>query len=262
MGLSGPDIAGHHTPWAIHAKHRPHQRPPGRENSVRKAIPLSPVKLRCRHSSRRLPPREPNPRSHYFRALSRRQSSVTPGTRHNHKRSKTGMRRSQESPPIRSKIIVNSDWWSPSVFDAVDWSAHGKALTKLHQHRTTLIKYIHKILPLGSRVNKYDKKYPLHCPSCREPKENWDHFWKCQARARIAWRRQFLKDLNEKLISLKTGPDVRALLVEKLRAVLDGIPPSTIPVEASLEEIGSQQDQIGWDQIMRGRFGWAWQTHA
>ena len=33
-------------------------------------------------------------------------------------------------PPLRSKIISDSEWWSPSVFDAVDWSAHGRALTK------------------------------------------------------------------------------------------------------------------------------------
>ena len=117
-------------------------------------------------------------------------------------------------------------------------------------------------MPLGSRVHKYDKKYPPHCPSCHDPKENWEHFWRCQTHARLTWRRQFLKDLNQKLIDLKTGPEVRTLLVEKLRAVLDGKPTITIPVDSSLEEIGTQQDQIGWDQIMQGRLGWAWQTHA
>ena len=85
--------------------------------------------------------------------------------------------------------------------------------------------------------------------------------WKCQASARINWRRQFLKELHQKLINMRTGPEVRQLLVEKLRAVLDGISPSTIQVDPSLEEIASQQDQIGWEQILRGRFGWAWNTH-
>ena len=65
-----------------------------------------------------------------------------------------------------------------------------------------------------------------------------------------------------KLIELSTGPEVRHLLLSKLRAVLDGQPTTTIPVNPALEEIGTQQDQIGWDQIMQGRFGWAWNAHT
>ena len=143
----------------------------------------------------------------------------------------------------------------------MDWNAHGRALKKLHQHRPTIIKYIHQILPLGDRTHKYDRKYPPHCPSCGAPNENLVHFWNCQASTRINWRRQFLRELNQKLIDLRTGPEVRNLLVAKLRAVLDGVPTNTIPVEPQLAEIANQQDQIGWEQIMRGRFGWAWNDH-
>ena len=64
-----------------------------------------------------------------------------------------------------------------------------------------------------------------------------------------------------KLIELKTGPEVKHLLISKLQAVLDGQPPNTIPVDPSLEEIATQQDQIGWEQILRGRFGWTWNAH-
>ena len=164
-------------------------------------------------------------------------------------------------PPLRIKITQDSDWWSHRVFDAVDWTSHGRALQKHGQHRTTLVKLIHKILPLGKRVARYDKKYPPNCPSCRAPNKNLQHFWSCQAATRITWRRQFLKDLKMKLIKLETGPEVRHLLVSKLQAVLDGQSPNTIPVHPSLEEIGIQQDQIGWEQILRGRFGWVWNTH-
>ena len=91
--------------------------------------------------------------------------------------------------------------------------------------------------------------------------ETQDHFWRCQAPTRIQWRRQFLRDLNQRLVDLRTGPEVRTLLVEKIRAVLDGNSTATVPVPSSLEEIGLQQEQIGWDQLMRGRFGWAWNGH-
>ena len=124
------------------------------------------------------------------------------------------------------------------------------------------MKFIHKILPLGARVHHYDKKYNPNCASCRAPNKTQEHFWQCPAASRITWRRHFLKDLSQKLIDLRTGPEVRTLVVGKLRAVLDGVPIHTIPVPPSLEEIGLQQDQIGWDQLMLGRWGWAWNTNA
>ena len=167
----------------------------------------------------------------------------------------------QTLPPLRSKIIQRSEW-NPSVFDNVDWDAHGRALARHHKHRTTLIKYIHTILPLGDRVHKYDTRYPSTCPSCQAPTETLDHFWRCQAATRLSWRCQFLKDLNQKLIDLKTGPQVRTLLVAKLHAVLDGEPPEEVPVDPSLGELAQQQEQIGWEQLMRGRFGLAWNSHS
>ena len=124
------------------------------------------------------------------------------------------------------------------------------------------MKHIHQILPLGARVHRYDKKYPPQCASCRNATETQEHFWRCQTPARITWRRKFLKDLNQKLIDLRTGPEVRRLLEDKLRAVLDGTTPSAIIAHPSLEEIELQQNQIGWDQLMRGRFGWAWNCNA
>ena len=67
-------------------------------------------------------------------------------------------------PPLRIKITQDSEWWSHGVFDAVDWSAHGRALQKHCLHRPTLVKLIHKILPLGDRVARYDRKYPPPMP--------------------------------------------------------------------------------------------------
>ena len=125
-----------------------------------------------------------------------------------------------------------------------------------------MVKYIHTILPLGEQVHKYDKRFPETCPSCRAAREDLDHFWRCQATTRLSWRRQFLKDLNQKLIEIRTGPQVRTLLVAKLRAVLDGEQPEAVPVDPSLQEIAHQQDKIGWEQLMRGRFGQAWNSHG
>ena len=110
-------------------------------------------------------------------------------------------------------------------------------------------------------MHQYNLKYPASCPSCHTDSENMEHFWNCQASTRLEWRRNFLKDLQTKLIALKTGPQVRDLLISKLRAVLDGEDPSSIPEDPSLDDICSKQTQIRWDQLLRGRFAQAWNTH-
>ena len=144
----------------------------------------------------------------------------------------------------------------------IDWSAHGQALKRHGKHRTTLVKYIHKILPIGKQVHRYDPKYPPNCPSCNADLEDMKHFWSCKASTRIEWRRQFLTTLRAKLIDLETKPQVRELLVAKLRAVLDGEDPNRVPEHSSVKEICAKQQQIKWDQLLRGRFATEWATHC
>ena len=63
-------------------------------------------------------------------------------------------------------------------------------------------------------------------------------------------------------MDLGTGPEIQELLVEKLQeAVLDGNPLSNIQVDPKLADIVTQQDQIGWEQLMQGQCGLAWNTH-
>ena len=124
-------------------------------------------------------------------------------------------------------MCKQSQWWDESIFDMVDWPAHGQALKRHAQHHTTLVKFLHQIPPIGKQVHKYDPTYPPTCPSCHHEKEDMTHFWKCQAPTGLEWRRQFLKELKSKLIELGTGPEVRDFLVSKIRAVLDGKDPET-----------------------------------
>ena len=112
---------------------------------------------------------------------------------------------------------------------------------------------MHKILPIGSQVHKYDPKYPPNCPSCNHANEDMEHFWKCQSASRLQWRRSFLKELKQKLIALGTGPEVRDLLLLKIRAVLDGENANQVLDNPMLSTICEKQKEIHWDQLLRGR---------
>ena len=161
-------------------------------------------------------------------------------------------------PAFKAYMIWRNYWHEETTFDMVDWTAHGHTLTRHEKHRATLVKFLHHILPLGNQVNKYDPKYSASCPLCNHEKETMEHFWKCPARSRLAWRQQFLKDLSQKLINLGTGQDTRDLLVTKLRAVLDGENPDNVPENPTIADICQQQRTLGWDQLLRGRFPKAW----
>ena len=119
-------------------------------------------------------------------------------------------------PGYKEYVAKKSEWWTDEIFDMIDWSAHGQALKRHSKHRATLVKYMHKILPIGKQVHRYDSKYPSTCPSCNADPEDMAHFWKCNAPTRLEWRQQFLKSLRAKLIESGTGPQVRELLVSKL----------------------------------------------
>ena len=63
-------------------------------------------------------------------------------------------------------------------------------------------------------------------------------------------------------MALGTGPKVRQILITKTCAVLDGMNPTSIPIDPGVTMIASDQETIGWDQIMKGRFAKSWNTHA
>ena len=88
------------------------------------------------------------------------------------------------------------------------------------------------------------------------------HFWKCKHHKRIEWHQTFLKDLKTHLVTARTGPKVQHLLISKLRAVLDGENPDRVPVNPVVTDISSDQTQIGWHQLMYGRFALQWDKHT
>ena len=79
-----------------------------------------------------------------------------------------------------------------------------------------------------------------------------DHFWTCQSASHVAWRKQFLTELQRKLIELGTGPEIRTSLLTKIKAVLEGENPNRVPEDPTLAELCAKQKEIHWDQLLLG----------
>jgi hypothetical protein len=73
----------------------------------------------------------------------------------------------------------------------------------------------------------------------------------------------FITKLRQKLDSLDTHPQLQQLLLEAMYHIIRGIPepPAPFPFEDfGLPEVYAAQRDIGWEQLLLGRFSKAWAT--
>jgi hypothetical protein len=165
-------------------------------------------------------------------------------------------------PPMREKLC-HKNAWSEDEFDKIDWVSHGRALSRLKPHKTTLVKYLNDILPVGKVVHRYDPKYPPSCPSCPSCSaalEDREHLWTCPAISRHQWRKDCQSNMLQALNKCDTDPPLQSLLLDVLDALLHGKPLESIPVEPMVAEVAEAQARIGWHQILKGRFVNEWKS--
>jgi hypothetical protein len=160
-------------------------------------------------------------------------------------------------PPMRDKLC-HAHNWSQEDFESIDWTAHGRALHRLSKHKTTLLKYLNDIIPVGKLANTYDSKYPANCPSCPEPMETREHFWKCPAQSRHKWRKQCQGNLLKLLTDLDTATPLQQLFLDAMDAMIQGKPLNSIPIDPAVAHVATAQAQVGWHQLLKGRFVHQW----
>lgn len=110
-------------------------------------------------------------------------------------------------------------------------------------------------------IRRYGIKYSAACPSCGCDEETCKHLTQCPAEPRNQWRLQFITKLRQLLDKLDTHPQLQQLLVEAMYHVIRGIPehPAPFPFQDfGLHEVFIAQDDIGWDQLLLGRFSTHW----
>ena len=161
------------------------------------------------------------------------------------------------APPMKAKLC-SKNAWSEDEFEMIDWVSHGRALNRLISHKSTLVKYLNDILPIGKMVNRYDSKYPSTCPSCSAVLEDRDHFWTCPAASRNQWRKDCQSKMLQALNRFDTAPPLQTLLLDALDALIHRKPMKSITIDPAVEEVARAQAQVGWHQILKGRFVCEW----
>jgi len=128
----------------------------------------------------------------------------------------------------------------------------------MKKHRKTLVQYLYDAIPVGKRVHTYDPKYPASCPTCQAPLEDRTHLWNCQHASRHKWRAECKSAMLKVLTDSNTAVPLQELLLEAIAALMEGRNMDTIRVDPSVEHVAKAQADIGWHQLLKGRFSKAW----
>jgi hypothetical protein len=99
------------------------------------------------------------------------------------------------------------------ALDEVDWESHTMAVGWLQLSQSFLVKLLHRILPIGTLIHKYDLvKYTIGCPTCRDHNETYEHLFQCHHPSHAGWKAQ----LKVTLIKFMDETNSRHLLQDIL----------------------------------------------
>jgi hypothetical protein len=114
-------------------------------------------------------------------------------------------------------------------------------------------------------MRKRDALNSATCPICKHHPENDNHVCTCPDKRVRNICQSGLKALNGHLTKVHTDPVLQTLFCAALsdwlwseQTTFDVAPPADHPFAALLSQAITDQNRIGWDQIVRGRLATAW----
>jgi hypothetical protein len=143
---------------------------------------------------------------------------------------------------------------------AVDWPAMGTALTKLPIHRRHWVtKHQSGFCSVGVQMKRRKEWTHDRCPCCGHSPETTRHVWRCRTpESDIIWTK-FIVDLFAWFKSQDTNQEIADTIIIRLMQWRSGQEPTPLQVtHPGLAEALTQQDLIGWDSAIEGRWGTLW----
>jgi hypothetical protein len=138
-----------------------------------------------------------------------------------------------------------------STLNKIDWNALEKATTKSpFTSMKTIPQLLHRWLPTRAHpsMSEYfvDQEY---CPRCKQDTETNEHFLWCPMQ-RTEWIEEY-----RKAICKHVDTTIHEELINAVTAVLNKQIPK---LTDKYKKIENEQSEIGWNQLVYGRFSKAW----
>ena len=159
--------------------------------------------------------------------------------------------------PLKTKIKEDNNW-SEETFYKVDWTVHGRAINRHHTRKTVIVKMLHDILPVGTMVNRYNNINILGCSTCHCEKEDCKHLYICPLRDR--WRFSTHFNLRMKMQKLDTDQKLATIALAGLWCFIHNRDFHLANIPVGYEKLIAEQNEIGWDNFMKGRISNEWIT--
>jgi hypothetical protein len=167
------------------------------------------------------------------------------------------------------EVILKQTKWEPRMFEWVDWTALGRALRQVPRHlRSTTIKLQFNLFATAVHMHTIgDTKIDKRCFRCRNLREDFDHVLWCPHGSLT--RPPLWDKVITSLETLKTAPYLQHKFLYGISSWQhqgkDSAWPTTIPIYT--DTVGRlthmayfDQEQLGWEQALRGRLSKHWGT--
>ena len=145
--------------------------------------------------------------------------------------------------------------------DQIDWESHTHAIHTFRQKSPAfIIKFLHKWLPVGRQVYRYNPTaYASRCPSCDCHEEDFKHAFCCPARH--SWQSNLRRDLLKLFDSSHTNQVLQDLLLNGLHHWFRDTPQPPASPGERYNTLVESQSSIGWNQLIFGRWSQLWAHH-
>ena len=151
--------------------------------------------------------------------------------------------------------------WSDATDQEIDWAMYKQIIAKYKTNWTIVVKHLHAICPTGQIAHRNNPHLPHECPTCNMAQETNNHMLVCSSGNRSQWHH----DTIQKAIKYATthvDPHLSDILRDGLMRFhrqIESIPYNKYPPRYT--PLIQSQNNIGWDQVYRGRWSVEWRHH-
>ena len=158
------------------------------------------------------------------------------------------------------RVHLNAKYnWNDTTADEIDWLALGNAITRTTKTQHTFIqKLINGSLPLLAFLKIQDNNEDDHCPTCKGPSEDFDHFLQCRDSKRFKHWETLLNELELFLSETNTHESLSQIILQEIRNLTINQPHEQHETNDDFDHIRATQETIGWKQLLFGRFSRKW----
>ncbi len=153
--------------------------------------------------------------------------------------------------------------WNDEQYNSIQWPAFNLAFQRLAPNERQFIsKITHEWLPLQASHIMAKAMDQQNCPSCLNNRETPEHFLQCPHPIWQGIWEEFQQGLQKIYIKHNTPQPIQDIISEGYRLSRDPTrtTPTHIANQISVQEVVQHQANLGWKQLIYGRFTSAWTT--